>query len=230
MTEGVTTNEEDIFLKNINLVKKVMAEIHCRYKYDTYNDCFQEGCMGLLAAIRNYDRTIGEFSTYAYKTIKCCILSYYCSSMLIKPTQKVKIISHKFRANQDKLTFEEMKDFLSCQEEDIQQLDACCNVQSLDFNDKLFIPDLSVDEEYKYTDTVISVIKTLNKIISEIPQKTKHTKRINYKKLYKEYIYDCIFNGKAKPMEVYAKKYNVSKQRIQVVIRDFKKKFKEYYY
>lgn len=209
-----------------------MSDLHCRYNYETYNDCFQEGCMGLLAAIRNYNSEIGEFSTYAYIMIKCFILNYYSDSLPIKPTQKIRVMSHKFRINQNTLTSEELKKLLSCQEVDIEQLNICCNVQSLNQinNNEIFVPDLSADEEYKYIDTVISIMKTLNRIISEIPQTKHRTKKVNHKKLYKEYVYDCILNGEAKSISAYAKEYDVSKQRMQIIIRDFKEKFKEYFY
>ncbi|WP_028562278.1 sigma-70 family RNA polymerase sigma factor [Paenibacillus pinihumi] len=49
-----------------------------------YDDMFQQGCIGLLKAIRNYDSGIAKFSTYASRLIRCEISDYLRRDNLVK--------------------------------------------------------------------------------------------------------------------------------------------------
>lgn len=66
--------ESKVLEENINLVYKV---VH-RFKPhpSKFDDFVQEGCIGLLNAIRTYNPNKGKFSTLAYTCIRNRIIKY----------------------------------------------------------------------------------------------------------------------------------------------------------
>ena len=67
---------EDVMLNNNKgLISKVLSTLNITSE-EFEQDCRQEGALGLLSAIRDYDPSLGlaKFSCYAYEIIRCKIL------------------------------------------------------------------------------------------------------------------------------------------------------------
>ena len=71
--EGTKEAKEKIFKANLKLIKYVLSKINLNtlVKEEDYEDAFQEGALGLIEAINNYDSNYGtSFSTYAIPIIE----------------------------------------------------------------------------------------------------------------------------------------------------------------
>jgi len=66
----LTPDKEDLVIKNINLVRKVISDRFSVY-HEWYDDMFQEGTIGLMKAVAKHDASRGaQLSTFAYLCIK----------------------------------------------------------------------------------------------------------------------------------------------------------------
>ncbi|WP_456464457.1 sigma-70 family RNA polymerase sigma factor [Persephonella sp.] len=84
---------EKLILDNISLVKKVASKIYYRLpKGDIeFDDLVNVGVIGLMKAIKKYDKDKAKFSTYAYIKIRGEILDYLRSLDIVPRTVRDKI-------------------------------------------------------------------------------------------------------------------------------------------
>ncbi len=94
---------------NINLVKYYVNKI-CK-DYNAYEDCFQEGCLGLMRAARLYDPSReAKFNTFASFEIQCSIRDYLWKNQSIKlpDEQRSAINKYKTRIRQMEVAGEDI--------------------------------------------------------------------------------------------------------------------------
>lgn len=83
---------------NIRLVVKFVARF--TVQNDVFIDLINEGCLGILKAIKNYDFSKGvKFSSYASIWIKHQVLMYLSSNSIVKLPVRKKKIAKSLRAN-----------------------------------------------------------------------------------------------------------------------------------
>ena len=141
----------DLLIENENLKYSIAS----RYtKYKDKEDLFQAGCVGMIEAYKNYDKTKGtKFTTYAYPYIAGEISKYVREDHTIKMSKdmhklKMKIenarsiLSQKLMHNP---SVKELSDYLEIDDEIINNL--------LKFNDPL-----SIDEKVADNISVYDVI------------------------------------------------------------------------
>ncbi len=206
---------------NLRLVVFVAKKIDC--DNSLFLDLIQEGNIGLIKAVENYDYEKGyKFSTFANIIIYRSIKKYINEKVnYVKMSQKLKNIYKDFWNVRNKLliklernpSIEELALELNCSKEDInniykyfeanQQVYLNKNVDGLELID--IIPDYEVDIEKDYLkkDFLNLFYNFLKKILDE-------------RELY-IIIYRYGLKGKKKKLIDLAKKFNVSDSRINEI-------------
>ena len=148
---------------NLRLVLSVIKRFS--QSDENVDDLFQIGCVGLIKAIDNFDRTLGvKFSTYAVPMIIGEIRRYLRDGGSIRVSRSLKDIAYRAlqvkeamqKANQKEPTIEEISAELGIPREDIvYALDAIQSPMSLyepiytDGGDTLFVMDQISDKKNK---------------------------------------------------------------------------------
>jgi len=81
VTNGNEQNIEKLISANIGLVYRVINDVvKKKDSLISEDDLVQEGVIGLIGAIKNFDPSISSFGTYAYWKIYGAIMRYYSSN------------------------------------------------------------------------------------------------------------------------------------------------------
>lgn len=214
---------DEIFLENENLVFYTLKNYK---KDDNYEDLLQEGRIGLLYAIDNYNPQLGyTFSTYACK----CIQGYVYKAMntftnlhFPKSVREQMIKLQKIRSSGFSFTIEEIAKKMELPVKEIEKLDRYIflnNVSSLDS----FV-DEDDDKQGFFFDLYEGDIKSPEEIIDEQNMPTLisevialATPNIRHQKIIKEYFgIGC----KPKSYREIGEIYNLSHQRVNKIISD----------
>lgn len=164
------TDENRVFEDNLNLVSHVVRKKYKAIPQD-YDDLFQEGCVGLLHAIRNFKSEYGyTFSTYAAACISGSINHYLRDRHYnaMKTPRKVRSLYFKLiKITNDFDDEESLKEAalkLSVTLEKIQEAASLVNVfqpKSLDYE---YVNDSNVMNFSDYTaDSIDSFLESDNK-------------------------------------------------------------------
>lgn len=89
---------DDLILRNLGLIKKVMHDLNCYVLYEKNEEEFENtyyaGLLELIQSARKYDPSVSTEGTYFYKCIRNGILTYfYLSSMPKRKKDKYKHLS-----------------------------------------------------------------------------------------------------------------------------------------
>ncbi len=212
---------EGLILNNINFVHYIVQNsFHLRPNNQDYDDCFQEGCMGLIEAANRFDPNLGySFSTYSYSMIWGHVSSYLRQNKgVIRFPRKVLDLRYKIFKYQTDNPYNTIDDLLRDLNITINDYNDCtCDVLYLEDTVKGIkddgdiitigdtIPDpeddvylmLELDEIYTDIDTILDNIK--------YPRSKHH----DLKSLFVEYIYDLIYEEK-RAWNYYCTKYGIS--------------------
>ena len=131
--------QDEVVKLNIGLVSSIVKKFLGRgYEYE---DLFQVGCIGLIKAVRNFDKNFGvKFSTYAVPMIIGEIKRFLRDDGPIKVSRNMKEIASKVRITKEKLTkqfgrdptIEEIASELSIASEDVvMSLESMCTPEYL---------------------------------------------------------------------------------------------------
>ena len=83
----------DLVLNNLNLVRHI-ANRYARLYFLPYDDCFQEGCIGLMYAAKTYSNEAVPFSAYAGKNIQWAMSKLSKKrNVVFVPTHIMEIVS-----------------------------------------------------------------------------------------------------------------------------------------
>ena len=163
IAEGDMTAREQYIEGNLRLVLSVIKRFGL--SDENVDDLFQIGCVGLIKAIDNFDRTLGvKFSTYAVPMIIGEIRRYLRDGGSIRVSRSLKDIAYRAlqvkevmqKANQKEPTIEEIAAEIGIPREDIvYALDAIQSPMSLyepiytDGGDTLYVMDQISDKKNK---------------------------------------------------------------------------------
>lgn len=163
IAEGDMTAREQYIEGNLRLVLSVIKRFG--QSDENVDDLFQIGCVGLIKAIDNFDRTLGvKFSTYAVPMIIGEIRRYLRDGGSIRVSRSLKDIAYRAlqvkevmqKANQKEPTIEEIAAEIGIPREDIvYALDAIQSPMSLyepiytDGGDTLYVMDQISDKKNK---------------------------------------------------------------------------------
>ena len=163
MRSGDPTAREKLINGNLRLVLSVIQRFSGRG--ENPDDLFQVGCIGLMKAIDNFDRTLDvKFSTYAVPMILGEVRRYLRDNNSIRVSRSLRDTAYKAIYAKEQLlktmdrdpTIEEISKEIELPEEDIiYALDAIATPVSLfepvyqDGNDALFLMDQVCDKKSK---------------------------------------------------------------------------------
>lgn len=222
--EVLTPDREHYVLDNLRLVHHIIHR-YIKPKPEDYEDCYQEGCVGLtLAAIRFKEDLGYKFSTYAVPLIIGTIRRYLREKKpLIKYSRNMidlymKIQQLKFEGLDDKQILKHLN-IGSSMYFDILNM---YNVTSLEseFNEdgSLTVADtLGVCDEYSdfdeegFESALESVVKDMSVI---------------YRAIYEEYIYSLYCGEEKLTQKYFAKKYNISQASVSKILKKLNKLYK----
>lgn len=219
--------ENKLFNDNIRLVNFAIQQLHC--PKEIYDDCYQEGCIGLFLAAQRYDESVGKFSTYAVAIIKGHIIRYLRDeNELLKIPRRVRVNRNNIlRLRRDGLSDTEIMQKLGITEADFADAESILEIASLDF---------SVTEDLEYQDFVADTseyvedeIALQEHVIGLAENICKDFKSLNadicmeslYSKLYEE--------TPITQMEL-ANKYKVSQPKVSRILFKFYNLLKKEYY
>ena len=161
--QGNTEAREKYIEGNLRLVLSIIKRFSS--SNENVDDLFQIGCVGLIKAIDNFDRTLGvKFSTYAVPMIIGEIRRYLRDGGSIRVSRSLKDIAYRAlqakesmqKANQKEPSIEEISAELGIPREDVvYALDAIQSPMSLyepiytDGGDTLYVMDQISDKKNK---------------------------------------------------------------------------------
>ena len=234
-TTGNKKIRDDIYLKNEKLVYFFLSKFKAMPDYE---DILQEGKIGLLKAIENYDIDSGiQFSTFAAHYIKGyakrCSQSY--SSLYLPEHMKWKYKRYlECKGLEDKMTIQEIINYTGLKEDEILQLENYKNLNHLIYLDNTCFQD---DDDLNLSEVIEDNRVNIEKqVVSE--DVDKQVVSTLYETFYgfSDLQYDILFYHfglnnypKLKDKEI-AEKLNISSQTVKKTMaifgrrqRDFKR-------
>jgi RNA polymerase sigma factor (sigma-70 family) len=222
--EVLTADRKHYVLDNLNLVHHIVHK-YIKPLPNEYEDCYQEGCVGLTLAAIRFDEGLGyKFSTYAVPMIIGTIKYYLRATRpLVKYSRNMvdlytKIQQLKFEGLSDNQILEHLN-IGSALYFDILNM---YNVTSLDMEldedssmtvaDTLGVYDENPDEESEYFEKSLeSVVKNLSDI---------------YRAIYEEYIYSLYCGSEKLTQKYFANKYGISQSHVSRILKKLNKLYK----
>ena len=222
--EVLTADREHYVLDNLNLVHHIVHK-YIKPKPEEYEDCYQEGCVGLtLAAIRFKEGLGYKFSTYAVPIIVGTIKMYLRNTRpLVKYSRNMIDLSVKIR----QLKSEGMEDdqilrHLNLGSSMYFDILNMYNPVSLDCelyeDSSLTVSDIlgSQDDELSWDE--IQFEKTLESVVKNLSD--------IYRAIYEEYIYSLYCGGEKLTQSYFAKKYGISQAQVSRILKKLNKLYK----
>ena len=214
-----------MFNENTGLVYKCIKTLYI--PPETWDDTFQEGCIGLCHAIEKYDPESGyKFSTYAFVVIRGYMLRYLRDNNLIKTSRDVVSRRNRVHYYRDKgMSDEEIMRKMKITPFELVEVDNITDVSSLDYcppdvdsTISDIIPDTSeyVEDYYGLVNHIISL--------------AERVAPIKHKTLCLESLYSRIYEDTPITQEELARKYGYSQPQVSRILRVFYEKLKEAYY
>lgn len=222
--EVLTADREHYVLDNLNLVHHIVHK-YIKPRPEEYEDCYQEGCVGLtLAAIRFKEELGYQFSTYAVPLIIGTIKRYLRDTRpLVKYSRKMidlytKIQQLKFEGLDDGQILKHLN-LGSAMYFDILNM---YNTTSLDYEldedssltvaDTLGVYDEEPNlDEGEFEKSLESVVKNMSGI---------------YRAIYEEYIYSLYCGEEKLTQNYFAKKYGISQAQVSRILKKLNKLYK----
>ncbi len=226
IAQGNESAREKYIEGNLRLVLSVIKRFSATE--ENVDDLFQIGCVGLIKAIDNFDRTLGvKFSTYAVPMIMGEIRRYLRDGGSIRVSRSLKDIAYRamqaresmMNASQKEPTVEEIATEIGIPMEDvIYALDAIQSPLSLydpiytDGGDTLYVMDQISDKKNREENWVEHI--TLNEAMQRLNDREK------------EIISLCFFEGKTQ-MEV-AQHIGISQAQVSRLEKNALKNMRQY--
>ena len=184
--QGNSEAREKYIKGNLRLVLSVIQRFSSNH--ENADDLFQVGCIGLMKAIDNFDRTLDvKFSTYAVPMILGEVRRYLRDNNSIRVSRSLRDTAYKAIYAKENLlktmdrdpTIEEISKEINLPEEDIiYALDAIATPVSLfepvyqDGNDALFLMDQVCDKKSKEETWVEHL--ALQEAMNQLPKREYH--------------------------------------------------------
>lgn len=221
------TMENKLFNDNIGLVHLALRQLHC--PAELYEDCYQEGCIGLHLAIQRYDESVGKFSTYAVASIRGRILRYMREgNELFKIPRSVRVNRNNIRRlRTEGLSDAEIIEKLGISELDFADAERMTEVASLDFS---IIDDVSyhnvladrseyMEDQRELEEYIISIAESVCKKFNSVQAD-----------VCMESLYSRMYEETPITQSELASKYKISQPQVSRILIRFYQLLKEEYY
>lgn len=227
--EGVKSRDS-LCLENLKLVSFVLR-MYIHPQHDIYEDCFQEGCIGLLKAARGFDESKGfKFSTYAIPNIIGQIRQFLRDkhSVVRIPRDVLNLRSQIVKyAEEVGVGCLEVSDIMRMLKIPTYEAQEVLNSFSISYLGEPAIigkdgetitleetlPDKNGEDDIESFITEEIFSKTLDATIDRIPEGVS-------KEVFLEYIYDLIYGEKVN-QRYFAEKFDVSQTQISRWIKKY---------
>lgn len=219
--------ENKLFNDNIGLIHLALRQLHC--PAESYEDCYQEGCIGLYLAIQRYDESVGKFSTYAVTVIKGRILRYMRDgNELFKIPRAVRVNrNHIRRLRTEGLSDAEIIEKLGISEFEFADAERMTEVASLDFS---IIDDVSyhniladrseyMEDQRELEEYIISLAESVCKKFNSVQAD-----------VCMESLYSRMYEETSITQSELASKYKISQPQVSRTLIKFYQLLKEEYY
>lgn len=214
---------------NIQLVHYILHNYIKPLSMD-YEDCFQEGCYGLVKAAIGFDESLGyKFSTYAVPQIIGYVKRYLRDKKpMIKYSRSMMDLYTKIAV-------------LKSQGKDDDEIIKELNIGSSMYFDILNIPNCaSLDEVLGDEDSSFTLLDavgvdftstTIGEAFAEYMLEAALEKVVinlsdKYKAIYEEYIY-CLYYGEKLNQEYLADKYGIIQAQVSRIIKKLNKVYRQ---
>ena len=224
--EVLTADREHYVLDNLNLVHTVVHK-YIKPRPEEYEDCYQEGCIGLIQAAIRFDESLGyKFSTYAVPLIIGTIKRYLRDTRpLVKYSRKMyelytKIQQLKFEGLDDDQILKHLN-LGSSMYFDIMNMYTTISMDyKLEEDSSLTVADtLGVYDDYSGIDNEESDFeKSLESVVKNMSGV--------YRAIYEEYIYNLYCCEEKLTQNYFAKKYNISQAQVSRILKKLNKLYK----
>ena len=194
--QGNYEAQQKLFEHNLKLVTSIINQYFSNMDYNTKEELFQIGCIGLWEAITKYNPTFNtKLSTYAFSTILGEIKTHYRDNNLLSiPTtiqnlaRKVKKIQSEYEKQGIILNESELAKLLNVPEEEVS-LAICSTQQITSLNQPAYNDDDNISIENTIMDTGPTIEEIIeqtefNETIYEIVDTLKESERIVLKSLF----------------------------------------------
>lgn len=223
-------DREHLVLDNINLVHHVLhKKLKVLKTHPSYEDYFQEGCMGLILAAVRFDESKGcTFATFAIPNIVGYILHYRrnCESVISMPRRLQDKVVQVLKCESQGCSLNEIEQATGIKPVDLAEIRNLCNVQSI--HQPVFIGkdgDVATIEDMvaspsDWTEELLSeehIVSTIQRISATIHNKT-------HRDVWEEYIYSLFYGEKLKH-KYFVEKYNLKQPTVCRILRKYSQKF-----
>lgn len=225
LQEKLPTEREHLVTDNLNLVHYCLKKTFHMSPFQTdYEDCFQEGCIGLILSAMRFDETRGfQFSTYAYKMICGSIQRYKRDRLNIVriPRDKYNLLMKVIQLSSQGYSTQEIIEVTGYSGEDIRHALTMGNLDSLD---RAIIDDSS--KEVSLSETV-GQYDNYEEILSEehifecIPKVKEMLNSQLYQDIWEEWIW-ALYYGEKLPQSYFSMKYGISQAQVSRILKNCK--------
>lgn len=234
-SDAVFEKQQQLIINNMALVT------YCIKKYiylgdDEFDDIFQEGCVGLVKAARNFNEELGyKFSTYAIGMIVGTIKKYkreksnrfrgiHISRNIVDDMNKLNTIMHKLKV--DEITAEVIAESgLSMEQIEKTYLSFISKDQSIDVggSEKVSFEDMIGSSDFEYAE--VESEDTVNWLIEEVKKKLKESDF----DIFEDILYSYMIGGEKITQMELALRYGVSQAQISRKIKSIRRAVSETY-
>lgn len=225
--EVLTADREHYVLDNLKLVHHVLHK-YIKPSPEDYDDCFQEGCLGLMTAAMRFKEGLGyKFSTFATRTILGTIkkrmtsfkpLVRYGANMLeIYPKiQQMKLEGLEDKQIMDALKLKPLRYFYILNIYNTASLNYETNEDgSISLADFIACEDNTPEQELVEKDFENSLESFINSIKNE-----------THRAVYRDYVYSIYYRGEKVTQKTIGAKYGVSGAYVSAIVKKFNKIYK----
>lgn len=218
-------NRDKLVEDNLRLVHYILRK-NFKVSSEWYDDCFQEGCMGLCLAAERFDESKGlQFATYASSYIMGYIQTFLRNNSLLKvPRPLIDLNAKILKLQEENLSPKEIQERLGIDHKKYSEAISIYSVVSLDTT-------IDEDEHLTLADTIgeepEGSVEDLEEIVLSIVNELLKNKSQKIRDVCEEWIYSKMWLGEEPTQAYLGKKYGLSQSYVSRIRTKFDKELKE---
>lgn len=224
-------DKQYLVIDNLNLIHWVLRKkLGVTSSHSSYDDYFQEGCIGLIISAIRFDESKGyKFVTFAVPNILGCILRYKrdCEFNVKAPRKIKNIIFKVIKYSNLGYTIREIEEITGIKSSDIADALNVSSVRSINelyaigkdkdevtLENFIASPVDEIEEKLSEENVLNSIQKVSNSISTEV-----------HRAIWEEYIYS-MFYGEKLNQKYFVEKYNITQASVSRILDKYNNKFK----
>lgn len=218
-------NRDKLVEDNLKFVHYILRK-NFKVSNDLYEDCFQEGCLGLCLAAERFDESKGlSFTTYASSYIIGYIQTFLRKNTLLKvPRQLIDLYAKILKLQEENLSPKEIQEKLGISSTKYSEAINIHSVVSIDTpiddTENLTLGDMIGEEpEGSVEDLEEVVLSIVNELLKNKSQKIRD--------VCEEWIYSKMWADEEPTQQYLGKKYGLSQSYVSRIRTKFDKELKE---